>query len=147
MAQVTIENVEEFNKIAKAHLQGGVAVVYFKDAPFAGEMKAGATVEMKTEERPSKNDPNKKDRWVVSVNGVDAVRARGGGGGFKATPRDEAIIVAQCLFKCAVDVAIHNANTDTKARQLDPNEVKALYQEFCVVFPSGHKTVKEACGA
>lgn len=81
MAQVKIDTVQEYAKLAVATLAGGVKVLYFKDAPFAGDVKEGATVEMKTEEKPNKDNPSKMDKWVVSVNGVEAKRQGGGGGG------------------------------------------------------------------
>lgn len=102
-----VKSVHE--KVNQATLKGGKVVKWWKDSAFNGSLVDGASVDMKVETKPARNNPDVQETWVVEVNGVGA-KARagggGGGGGFRGAPKSNAEIYSSCvagIMKSAIE--------------------------------------------
>lgn len=144
MAKVTIEEIEKFNKIGVAHLKGGTRCTFWLGDAFAGQLTDGAEVEMKTEERESKREAGKMERWITEVNGQGPKKAggyAGGGGGYKGQPKDDEAIVAQVILKEACETARHNAKESGKA--LAVTEISLIADGLIPIYQRAYRALKE----
>lgn len=145
MATVKIATVTPFNKKGICKLEGGIEVSYWLDSAFTPLLVAGAEVEMKTEEKPAHNNPDKMERWIVSVNGQAAKAQRtgggGGGGGFKGQPKDDEAIVAQVILKEACETARTNASS--RGEVLAMTEVGVIAEGLTSIYQKVYRNLKD----
>lgn len=143
MAKVTIERIEKFNKIGVAHLHGGTRCTFWLGDAFADQLTDGAEVEMKTEEKPNRQNPDKMDRWITEVNGQGAKKASsgGGGGGYKGQPKDDEAIVAQVILKEACETARTNAHT--RGEVLAMTEVGVIADGLTKIYQTVYRNLKD----
>ena len=100
MPQVEVLEVKSVHeKVNQATLKGGKVVKWWKDSAFNASLVDGASVDMKVETKPARNNPDVQETWVVEVNGVGAKAraAGGGGGGFRGAPKSNAEIFSSCI--------------------------------------------------
>jgi hypothetical protein len=144
MAKVKVSEVKQFNKLGKAHFEGGTSALFWLNDAYAASIVSGAELDVKVEERPNRDDANKTDRWIVEVNGQGPKAGRsggGGGGGYKGQPKDDEAIVAQVIIKEACETA--RANATRQDRDLTMTEVNVIASGLVDIYRRVYLGLKE----